>query len=465
MISTGRISRTKTVNTEELLQKMQEIYAENELSVFLKKLESVYMESLKNLKYANARNSYLKSVIAEFTMKYTSEIKTQQHDKTEHSEPVKPLSFREMLKEMQYPDKYYMDSEIFDDEDSYYDYFGDDDEEERKMCMIPDSFRNSQETMERALKFLGRYYWIFADHEDYRKFADETYRTLARIICTGKVGRNRTVPTGLLIRRLNEINSDKHENDDSIDDFMHSFRKHLEDKLTEYSDISNKKAYTEAMLVSFLDGEYQENNIRAEMLLNQFTKRRKETEPYRQEVYNCAEDTARVTDTKSAEESVETETAMEEIAVEETKPEYVENVLAVEEIIQPESLADGTTDTIETAPEAEETTEPKEKWTKEYAEQVVKNLFGEDISEERLNYFTKGMYDEEPNTSKTEEVIAVTEDATALEVKETTESVCPADKHENQKSCAVSENGDFNVTNEMRNRVINALLGENITCA
>lgn len=136
MISTGRISRTKTVNTEELLQKMQEIYAENELSVFLKKLESVCMESLKNLKYANARDSYLKSVIAEFTMKYTSEIKTQQHDKTEHSEPVKPLSFREMLKEMQYLDKYYLDSEIFDDEDSYYDYFGDDDEEDMKMMTV-----------------------------------------------------------------------------------------------------------------------------------------------------------------------------------------------------------------------------------------------------------------------------------------------------------------------------------------
>ena len=97
MISTGRISRTKTVNAEEMLQKMQEIYAKNELSVFLKKLESECTESLKNLKYANARNSYLKSVIAEFTMKYTSEIKTQQHDKTEHSEPVKPLSFMEML--------------------------------------------------------------------------------------------------------------------------------------------------------------------------------------------------------------------------------------------------------------------------------------------------------------------------------------------------------------------------------
>ncbi|MDE6833876.1 MAG: hypothetical protein K2J39_06510, partial [Ruminococcus sp.] len=274
---------------------MREIYAENELPVFLKKLE-----------YANARNSYLKSVIAEFTMKYTSEIKTQQHDKTEHSEPVKPLNFREMLKEMQYPDKYYMDSEIFDDEDSYYDYFGEDDEEERKICIIPDSFRNSQETMERALKFLGRYYWILADHEDYRKFADETYRSLARIICTGKVGRNRTVSVSQLIRRLNEINADKNENDDSIDDFMHSFRKHIEDKLTEYSDISNKKAYTEAMLVSFLDGEYQENNIRAEMLLNQFTKRIKETEPYRKEVYNCAEDTVKVTDTKFVEENVET---------------------------------------------------------------------------------------------------------------------------------------------------------------
>ncbi len=436
---------------------MREIYAENELPVFLKKLE-----------YANARNSYLKSVIAEFTMKYTSEIKTQQHDKTEHSEPVKPLNFREMLKEMQYPDKYYMDSEIFDDEDSYYDYFGEDDEEERKICIIPDSFRNSQETMERALKFLGRYYWILADHEDYRKFADETYRSLARIICTGKVGRNRTVSVSQLIRRLNEINADKNENDDSIDDFMHSFRKHIEDKLTEYSDISNKKAYTEAMLVSFLDGEYQENNIRAEMLLNQFTKRIKETEPYRKEVYNCAEDTVKVTDTKFVEENVETattKTAMEEIALEETKSEYVENVLEVEETIQSESLADGTTDTIETAPKAEKTTEPTEKWTKEYAEQVVKNLFGEDISEERLNYFTQGMYDEEPDTSETEEVIAVTEDVIAPEAKETTESVCSADKHENQKSCAVSENGDFNVTNEMRNRVINALLGENITCA
>ena len=71
------------------------------------------------------------------------------------------------------------------------------------------------------------------------------------------------------------------------------------------------------------------------------------------------------------------------------------------------------------------------------------------------------MYNEESNTSNTEEVIAVTEDATAPEAKKITESVCPADKHENQKSCAVSENGDFNVTNEMRNRMINALSGEN----
>ena len=71
------------------------------------------------------------------------------------------------------------------------------------------------------------------------------------------------------------------------------------------------------------------------------------------------------------------------------------------------------------------------------------------------------MYGEKPNTSETEEVIAVTEDATAPEAKKITESVCPADKHENQKSCAVSENGDFNVTNEMRNRMINALSGEN----
>lgn len=245
------------------MQKMWTVYTKNELSVFLKKLESVCTESLKNLKYANAKDSYLKSVTAEFAMKYTSESRTEKQN-AEYSEPVKSLDFREMLKEMHYPDKYDLDSEIFDDEDTYFEYFCD--EEELKMCVIPDSFRNNPETMERALKFLGRYYWI--NTAEYRSFVDETYRSLAKIICTGRAGRNKAVNAEMLIRRLNEINADTYKNDNSIEDFVQSFYAHCNSKIAEYSDVSNKKAYMESMLVSFLDGEYQEINIRLNMLFS-----------------------------------------------------------------------------------------------------------------------------------------------------------------------------------------------------
>lgn len=457
MISTGRINSKKTVDAEELLQKLWTVYTENGLPVFLKSLEAECTKSLKKLKYVKARDSYLKSVIAEFTLKYTSQNSADKKDKpkkerseTEHSESVKVLGFREMLKEMHYPG-YNLDSEIFDSEENYYSYFGDYDDD-LKDCIIPDSFMDNQETMENALKFLGRYHCI--DSDEYRTFADETFRSLARIICTSKAGR-KTVSGSRLIHRLNEIHADKYDIDDSIFEFVQSFRTHSENKSAEYSDVTNKKAYKEAMLVSFLDGEYQEMNLTVQHKIAMMDKHLAEAEEKRRKEKEQHEEWVNWMKENNFDLPAEETSAEPETAVEESK----QIVLAVEESI-PQESADTVADTAETAPEAEETTEPKEKWTKAHAEQVVRNLFGEDISEERLNYFTKGTYDEEPDTLETEEVIPVAEDTTAPEA-EKTESVCPADRHEHQKSDSVSEDGTFTVTDEMRNRVQNALYGEN----
>lgn len=95
---------------------------------------------------------------------------------------------------------------------------------------------------------------------------------------------------------------------------MQSFHRHFENKLTEYSDISNKKAYMEAMLVSFLDGEYQENNIRGEMLLNQFIRSIGKQMPE-----SCMEE--HTTEINTAEKSMITDTEPEK-----SESEYAEEI-------------------------------------------------------------------------------------------------------------------------------------------
>ncbi|MDE5557471.1 MAG: hypothetical protein K2J32_07230 [Ruminococcus sp.] len=418
MISTGRISSKRMVDSDKLLQNLWTVYTANGLPVFLKSLEAECTKSLKKLKYVKARDSYLKSVIAEFTLKYTSQNSADKKDKpkkerseTEHSEPVKVLGFREMLKEMHYPG-YNLDSEIFDSEENYYSYFGDYDDD-LKDCIIPDSFMDNQETMENALKFLGRYHCI--DSDEYRTFADETFRSLARIICTSKAGR-KTVSRSRLIHRLNEIHADKYGIDDSIFEFVQSFRTHSENKSAEYSDVTNKKAYKEAMLVSFLDGEYQEMNLTVQHKIAVMDRHLAEAEEKRRKAKEQHEEWVNWMKENNFDLPAEETSAEPETAVEESK----QIVPAVEESV-PQESADTVTDIAETVSDGNQTEE-------------------------------------------TEEVIQVAEDTTAPEAEETTEkteSVCPADKHENQKSGAVSEDGTFTVTDEMRNRVQNALYGEN----
>ncbi|MDE6833824.1 MAG: hypothetical protein K2J39_06240 [Ruminococcus sp.] len=161
----------------------------------------------------------------------------------------------------------------------------------------------------------------------------------------------------------------------------------------------------------------------------------------------------------------------------------------MEETIQPESLADDMTDTIETAPEAPDV-KKTEKWTKEYAEQVVRNIFGEDISEERLNYFTKGMYEESevsetetvPVPETSEEVIDIAETATEEpeENSSVTENIQSETSSDNMTEIPTEEVAvipeiqvpikapaqkaeKFTITDEMRKNIFKDLFGHDLS--
>lgn len=392
IVATGKINGRKAVDAEKLMQKLWTVYKENSLSAFLKELESVCTESLKNLKHERARDNFLKSVTAEFAVKYHSESGTEK----KYSEPAP--DFREMLKAMQYPccD---LDSEIFDSEDSYSEYFGDDDEEELKQCVIPDSFVNHRETMEHALKFLGRFHWGMSP--EHRTFADEAYRSLAKIICTGKAGKNRSVDSGILVRRLNEINADVHNDGIGISDFMQSFHSHFEDKYAEYSAASNKKAYMEVMLVSFLDGEYQELNIRANheiAVLDRYCVEEKNRKEDCEKQYSSAEHHAESCVKAKEAETVETIT--------ESDSEEISSV--VEE--QPETV---------TEESAEETEQPElPKLTRKDGEEFFRSL---GFSGEKLEWLLRDYDDEDTEEPFPEPCIDMTEDSAADTAETVTE--------------------------------------------
>ncbi len=283
---------SETMELAEIIGKLKEIISkEGSLRAFIKKVRYECDKSLKNLKYPAAKDSFLTSTIRNQLKKYSP--KSSEADK--RSEPVlkkqvsepqgstipsqpesvkempKTLNFREMLYYIGNPllkeFSPYME-EFFSSEENFKSYYGDFDPDEWAIrdCRIPDFFQNNPENLENALKFLIGYTDMPSDileQSEYKEFVGKTIHLLAKALYTKKTSYSgkEILNADTLISRLNYINADMNDHDDSLRLFMRKFYERFKRKITQYPVQTNEESYITLMLVNYLNGEYQAEDM------------------------------------------------------------------------------------------------------------------------------------------------------------------------------------------------------------
>ena len=275
-----------TVELDKVIGKLNVISdAEHSLDSFMDKLRKVCGNALKNLKYPNAKDKFIRTTVVNTLMEYVPKsdvppVRTESAlpespapvaepavKKSEDEKKKKVLTFREMLFYMRSPllEEYGMNSEIFDNAENFGDYCGWDAEDvEAKYCVIPDFFANNRKNMENALKFLMG--WNALEDGEFKSFSNCVISYLAEILETGKYSGKSTEVINVqnLISYLNYINwggkdeYDIEHSEESMYDFMYHFFKHYCQQIEAYPPYSrNLKGYLTKMIVNYLDGEYQ----------------------------------------------------------------------------------------------------------------------------------------------------------------------------------------------------------------
>ena len=282
---------SETMELAEIIGKLKEIISkEGSLRAFIKKVRYECDKSLKNLKYPAAKDSFLTSTIRNQLKKYSP--KSPELDK--HSEPVpkkqaseyqgssmpsrseseetsRTLSLREMLFHMGSPllkENLCHADTIFNSEEEFKSYYGEFDPDEWAVrdCWIPDFFQNNTQNFENALRFLTGYSDLPSDsleQSEYKEFVGKTIHLLAKALYTKKTSYSgkEILNTDTLISRLNYINADMNDHEDSLRQFMRSFYERFKRKIAQYPIQTNEESYITLMLVNYLNGEYQAEDM------------------------------------------------------------------------------------------------------------------------------------------------------------------------------------------------------------
>ena len=282
---------SQSIELEEIISKLKEIISkEGSLFAFIKKIKHECEKALKKLKYPSAKENYLTSTIRNQLKKYSP--KSPELDK--HSEPVpkkqaseyqgspmpsrseseetsRTLSLREMLFHMGSPllkENLCHADTIFSSEEEFKSYYGEFDPDEWAVrdCWIPDFFQNNTQNLENALRFLTGYSDLPSDsleQSEYKEFVGKTIHLLAKALYTKKTSYSgkEILNTDTLISRLNYINADMNDHEDSLRQFMRSFYERFKRKIAQYPIQTNEESYITLMLVNYLNGEYQAEDM------------------------------------------------------------------------------------------------------------------------------------------------------------------------------------------------------------
>ena len=262
----------------DVVNKLKEIISvERSLDSFMKKLQKTCNNCLSNLKNPEAKDSFIRStmvnVLREYKLKslesfpkFTEQVNNFQQKSAEKSNEksiTKPLSFRQMISQMQSPlvEKYGIDHGMFNSEKDFWSCFEDSEDAQIRKCIIPVEFRHNRKNMKNALKFLMC--WNDLENSEFKSFSQHAISYLAEVLQTGKCC-GQEVNCHNLISYLNYINfggKDDYEREtteESICDFMECFFNHYCKQIEAYPPKSaNKKGYITKMLISYLSGEYQ----------------------------------------------------------------------------------------------------------------------------------------------------------------------------------------------------------------
>ena len=262
----------------DVVNKLKEIISvEHSLDSFMKKLQKTCNNCLSNLKNPEAKDSFIRStmvnVLREYKLKspesfpkFTEQVnnfKQKSAEKPNEKSITKPLSFRQMISQMQSPliERYGIDHDMFNSEKDFWSYFEDLEDAQIRNCVIPMEFRHNRKNMKNALKFLMC--WNDLENGEFKSFSQHVISYLAEVLQTGKCC-GQEVNCHNLISYLNYINfggKDDYERktiEESICDFMECFFNHYRKQIEAYPPKSaNKKGYITKMLVNYLNGEYQ----------------------------------------------------------------------------------------------------------------------------------------------------------------------------------------------------------------
>ena len=271
-ISTGIISLNNVIDKLEVI-----INTEHSLNSFMSKLQQICNNCLQNLKNPKAKDSFIRKIVVNKLREYIPELSEsnqepiEQEDnslqkpveKSKENNTAKPLSFRQMISQMQSPlvERYGIDHDMFNSEKDFWSYFEDLEDAQIRKCVIPVEFRHNRKNMKNALKFLMC--WNDLESGEFKSFSQHAISYLAEVLQTGKCC-GQEVNCHNLISYLNYINqSGKNEyeretTEESICDFMECFFKHYCKQIETYPPKSaNKKGYITKMLINYLNGEYQ----------------------------------------------------------------------------------------------------------------------------------------------------------------------------------------------------------------
>ena len=271
-VSTGIISLNNVIDKLETI-----INTEHSLDSFISKLQQICKDSLPNLKKPKAKDSFIRKIIVNKLREYIPELSESNQEPIEQEDnslqkPVeksneksitKPLSFRQMILQMQSPlvEKYGIDHDMFNSEKDFWTYFEDSEDAQIRNCVIPVEFRHNRKNMKNALKFLMC--WNDLENGEFKSFSQHAISYLAEVLQTGKCC-GQEVNCHNLISYLNYINQggkDEYEQEtteESICDFMECFFNHYCKQIENYPPKSdNKKGYITKMLINYLNGEYQ----------------------------------------------------------------------------------------------------------------------------------------------------------------------------------------------------------------
>ncbi len=268
-ISIGKISLNNAIDKLKTI-----ISTEDSLNSFIKKLHQVCIDSLPNLKYPKAKNSFIRKIIVNKLREYIPEsiesnqnITNQTNVSTIQKGQIKtkeePLNFREMLISLNSSllREYDINDSIFDNEENFWSYFEDWEDAQVKSCVISEELRHNQTDMQNILKFLMC--WNDLESGEFKSFSQYAISYLAEVLQTGKCC-GQEINCHNLISYLNYINwggrddYERETTEESICDFMECFFRHYCKQIEAYPPKSaNRKGYITKMLINYLNGEYQ----------------------------------------------------------------------------------------------------------------------------------------------------------------------------------------------------------------